>query len=172
MIRPRQQFECIVHTHQSMLYRIAVNFFRNPQIAEEVVQDVLLRLFEADPALESPAHVQSWLRRAVIHRCIDLARRKSTRLEIQVEEMPDIPQELSESDPLRDERLRLLVGSLPEAQQLILILRFGEDMNSEEISGALEMPSATVRSYLQRALTALRERLPAVLGEIYEPTRK
>jgi RNA polymerase sigma-70 factor (ECF subfamily) len=130
-----------------------------------VVQDVLLQLFETAPDIASPAHLQSWLRRAVTHRCIDLARRKRMQVETQVEEMPEVADELPENDPLLDERLRRLVASLPEIQRLVVILRFGEDLDSEEIGAALDMPSPTVRSHLQRALALLREKAPRILGE-------
>jgi RNA polymerase sigma-70 factor (ECF subfamily) len=160
----REDFEAIVHQHQRMLYRVAWNFFRNASIAQEIVQDVLLQLFETEPAIASTAHLQSWLRRAVTHRCIDLARRKHTHLETQVDDLPDVAEEAPESDPLLDDRLRRLVASLPEIQRLVVILRFGEDMDSEEIAAALDLPSPTVRSHLQRALALLREKAPRVLG--------
>src|SRR6185295_6826865 len=99
----REDFESIVHAHQAMLYRIAFNFFRNAHIAEEVVQDVLLQLYQSGAKLESPAHVSSWLRRAVTHRCIDLVRRKSVQVETQLDEMPDVAEEVQESDPLLNE---------------------------------------------------------------------
>jgi RNA polymerase sigma-70 factor (ECF subfamily) len=119
---------------------------------------------EPEPAIASTAHLQSWLRRAVTHRCIDLARRKHTHLETQVDDLPDVAEEAPESDPLLDDRLRRLVASLPEIQRLVVILRFGEDMDSEEIAAALDLPSPTVRSHLQRALALLREKAPRVLG--------
>lgn len=87
------------------------------------------------------------------------------QVETQVEEMPEVADELPENDPLLDERLRRLVASLPEIQRLVVILRFGEDLDSEEIGAALDMPSPTVRSHLQRALALLREKAPRILGE-------
>ncbi len=165
MAIPREDFESIVHAHQAMLYRIAFNFFRNVHTAEEVVQDVLLRLFESKASIESQAHLVAWLRRAVTHRCIDLVRLKSSQMETQVDTMPEVAEEVPESDPLLHERLRVLVASLPEVQRLVVILRYGEDMNSDEIGAALDMPSPTVRSHLQRALALLREKAPQVLGE-------
>ena len=165
MAIPREDFESIVHAHQAMLYRIAFNFFRNAHIAEEVVQDVLLQLYENGAGIGSRAHLAAWLRRAATHRCIDILRRRSTQIETQVDEMPDVAEETAESDPLLYERLRVLVASLPEVQRLVVILRYGEDMNSDEIAAALDMPSSTVRSHLQRALALLREKAPQILGE-------
>jgi RNA polymerase sigma-70 factor (ECF subfamily) len=62
-------------------------------------------------------------------------------------------------------RLQELVASLPEKARLVMILRYQEDLTPTEIAGALEMPLATVKSHLQRSLAALREKVPAAIGE-------
>jgi RNA polymerase sigma-70 factor, ECF subfamily len=165
MTIPREDFEAIVQAHQAMLYRIAFNFFRNVQAAEDLVQDVFLELCGSGVSIESPAHLAAWLRRTVTHRCIDRTRRKSTQMETQVDEMPEVVEEAPESDPLLHERLRILVASLPEIPRLIVILRYGEDMNSDEIASMLEMPRSTVRSHLHRALALMRTKAPQILGE-------
>jgi RNA polymerase sigma-70 factor (ECF subfamily) len=150
--------------HQAALYRIAFNCLRNVHLAEEVVQDVLLRLYQSNAAIDSPKHLEAWLRRAAAHRCIDIVRRRSFQMETQLDELPDLAGETGESDPLLDERLRIMVASLPEIQRLVVILRYGEDMTSDEIAEALDMPGSTVRSHLQRALALLREKAPQILG--------
>ncbi|HEY2383635.1 MAG TPA: RNA polymerase sigma factor [Terriglobia bacterium] len=166
-------FESLVREHKAMLYRIAFNFFLNARIAEEIVQDVFLQCFENLKNIQSPEHLKAWLRRAATHRCIDLVRSGRARKELPLDELPDVPDQIPESDPLLAERLRRLVASLPEKQRMILILRYAEDMDSDEIGELLDMPAPTVRSHLQRALAILREKAPRALGEeIYGPTRK
>jgi RNA polymerase sigma-70 factor (ECF subfamily) len=161
----KDDFESVVHRHQAMLYRIAFNFFRNAHIAEEVVQDVFLKLYENLDTIDSPERVESWLRRTATHRCIDVWRMGMLLNETQLNEIQDVAAEAPESDLLLNEILRGLVGSLPEKHRMIVILRYAEDMNSDEIGAAMDMPAATVRSYLQRALALLREKAPRALGE-------
>jgi RNA polymerase sigma-70 factor (ECF subfamily) len=52
-----------------------------------------------------------------------------------------------------------MVASLPEAQRMTVILRYQEELEPAEIAGLLEMPLATVKSHLHRALALLREKL-------------
>jgi RNA polymerase sigma-70 factor (ECF subfamily) len=166
-------FESLVHEHQAMLYRIAFNFFLSASIAEDVVQDVFLRCFENLKNIESPEHLKAWLRRAASHRCIDVFRSGKTQKEVLLDELPDVPDRFTESDPLLSERLRRLVASLPEKQRMIVILRYSEDLDFDEIGEMLDMPSSTVRSYLQRALAMLRRKAPRALGEeLYGQIRK
>ena len=151
-----------------MLYRIALNFFHNTHIAEEITQDVFLKLHENLHLMESEAHAASWLRRAATHRCIDLMRKRSHLNEETREALPDVGSELEDDDPLLREHLRRLIAALPEAQRAVVVLRYGEDLNSEEIGEMLGMPAATVRSHLQRALATLRQLAPRALGRVFD----
>jgi RNA polymerase sigma factor (sigma-70 family) len=163
----------LVRTHQGMLYRIAYTFFLSAPVAEEIVQDVFLQCYENLEKIETPGHLKSWLRRAATHRCIDVVRTGTAQKELQLDELPDVTDPIPESDPLLSERLRRLVASLPEKQRMIVILRYGEDLDSEEIGEVLDMPASTVRSYLLRALELLREKAPRILGEEFNgPVRK
>ena len=169
-------FESIVRKHQSMVYSIAFNFFRNSGIAEEVAQDVFMRLYEdrrSDKVDKSDSHIVSWLRRTAAHRCIDVLRHQKVQGEISMDVLPETASESKASDPLLKERLWRLIASLPEKQRMVVILRFGEDMDVDEIARTLEMPVRTVWSHLQRALVLLREKASRYLGkEDYEPIRK
>jgi RNA polymerase sigma factor (sigma-70 family) len=138
----------LVRKHQGMLYRIAYTFFLSASIAEEIVQDVFLQCFETLQKIESPDHLKSWLRRAATHRCIGIVRTGRAQKELQLDELPDVTDPIPETDPLLSDRLRRLVASLPEKQRMIVILRYGEDLDSEEIGEVLDMPASTVRCYL------------------------
>jgi RNA polymerase sigma-70 factor (ECF subfamily) len=158
-------FESVVLTHQGMVYSIACNFFHNDAIAEEVAQEVFLQLYEHRGSVEAGAHCVAWLRRSTVHRCIDAARRSSFRREIQVEQLPEIPVDGAETDPLLRDRLRRLIASLPEKPRAVLVLRFGEDMDVEEIGRTLQMPVRTVWSHLHRGTAMIREKAARYLKE-------
>jgi len=161
----KAEFESAVHEHQGMVYSIACNYFRNDAIAEEIAQDVFLQLFESRLSVEFGSHCVAWLRRSTVHRCIDTLRRSSFRNEIQMDELPEIPVDVPETDPLLQERLQRLVASLPETPRAVLILRFGEDMDADEIGQTLQMPVRTVWSHLQRATALIREKAARYLKE-------
>jgi RNA polymerase sigma-70 factor (ECF subfamily) len=158
-------FESLVREHQAMVFSLAYHFFHNEAIAEEVAQEVFLKLYENLDRLESPAHAGFWLRRTTSHRCIDHLRRGSMRHEVQLEELPEIPDSPEVADPLLRERLRRLVASLPEKPRLVVLLRFGEDLDIGEIARVLKMPVRTVWSHLYRALDLLRKKATRYLRE-------
>jgi RNA polymerase sigma-70 factor (ECF subfamily) len=140
-----------------MVYGIACNFSTMSR-SRRNRQDVFLQLYEKRLAVNVGPHCVAWLRRSTMHRCIDASRRASFRQEVQVDVLPEIPDDTPETDPLLQERLRRLIASLPEAPRSVLILRFGEDMDADEIGEALQMPVRTVWSHLQRATALIREK--------------
>ena len=159
------EFESAVLAHQGMVYGIACNYFRNAALAEEIAQDVFLQLYEKRQSVRFGTHCIAWLRRSTVHRCIDTLRRPSFRNEIQVDELPEIPADVPETDPLLQERLQRLVASLPETPRAVMILRYGEDMEADEIGEVLQMPVRTVWSHLQRATALIREKAARYLKE-------
>ena len=64
-------FGQVVREHQAMVYSIGLHLLGNSAVAEELAQDVFLKLFEKWGSLQSRAHVTNWLRRAMTQRSID-----------------------------------------------------------------------------------------------------
>ena len=159
-----KDFATLVTEHQSMVFSVALHFLRDRMAAEELAQDVFLQLHDALPGLETPDHVRFWLRRVTGHRCIDYIRRhKHDPLPLEdVAEPSSPPQDFG--DPMLRRRLQQVVASLPEKQRIVVILRFQEEMDVEEIARVLAMPLATVKSRLHRSLAVLREKLERVTG--------
>ena len=147
--------------HQSMVFSIALRILGDRSAAEEAAQDVFLELHAKLGELASEEHVRYWLRRVIVHRAIDRVRKRQRQPEVPMDwhALPELPSNTPvERDPLLSRRLQQLVSSLPVVARTVLVLRYQEDMSPEEISRALDMPVATVKSHLQRSLRLLREK--------------
>jgi|SRR5208337_141371 len=158
-------FAEIVRRHQAMVFSIALRFLGDPAAAEELAQDVFLQLHANLDRLKSGDHMKFWLRKVTSHRCIDFRRRRSLP-QVSLDEAPESAAATRTEDPMLSRRLRQLVASLPEKPRLIVILRYQEDMNAEDIAEVLAMPVATVKSHLQRSLAMLREKVTRAIGEV------
>jgi RNA polymerase sigma-70 factor, ECF subfamily len=150
--------------HQSMVFSIALRILGDRSAAEETAQDVFFELYGKLAELQSPEHVLYWLRRVTTHRAIDSIRKRQRRPEIAMD-WNDMPDDVTPTkpDPLLSHWLQQLVRSLPAVARAVLVLRYQEDMSPEEISRAMDMPLATVKSHLQRSLRLLREKSARVL---------
>jgi len=162
-----QQFRAIVERHQGRVYSIAFRIVGDRGAAEEVAQDVFLELHRSLRRIQSEEHLTAWLRRVACHRATDALRRRAARADSAAEEYQDgmnLRPAVRDFVPLMN-RVEQLLLTLPPAQRAVMLLRYQEDLEPEDIALELAMPLATVRSHLQRALKMLREKAQRTLRE-------
>ena len=177
-----------IEAHGRSVFSIALRITRDYGTAEEVAQDVFLELDRAAERLESEEHRRFWLRRVAVHRATDALRRQARRPEAAAEEWmedqhsqwPEFPGHSAsvlgagKHPGLGDgvvHRLETMVGSLPEAMRVAVVLRYAEEMTAEEIAALLKQPVATVRSNLQRGLKLLRQKAAVTMKEYVREQR-
>jgi len=150
-----------------MVYSIAYHFLRDRTAAEEVAQDVFMELHAglAKAKINSGQHATNWLRRVACHRSIDYARRLPKATQVDWDSIPEPAQPAVASDPMESDRLRQMVASLPEKMRLVMILKYQEEADPDEIAEALNMPVNTVKSHIHRALEMLRSKMGLAEGK-------
>lgn len=158
------EFPELVRTHQRMVFSFACHFLNEQTAAEEVAQDVFLQLHRALPSMKSKDHVTAWLYKVTGHRCIDYARRR--RRHLALDAIPEPAAETREEDPLLNRRIRRIIASLPPKARIVVVLRYQEDLEPEEIARMLGWRLNTVKSRLQRSLKVLKTKLGGVWGEL------
>ena len=149
-----------------MVFSLAWHFLHDRALAEEMAQEVFLELHRHLDSIQSPEHLVFWLRKVASRRCIDQTRRRAFWPKFGLDEVPEPPAKIRQSDPLLSRALAKLVASLPEKARMVVVLRYQEDLDPSDIAQVLEMPVATVKSHLQRSLEMLREKLARTVGEI------
>ncbi len=156
-------FADLVRENQAMVYSIAYNFLHDGALAEELAQDVFLQLYRSLGKMESRSHVTHWLRRVTGHRSIDFSRKQGFGRESRLDSSPEPAVHDTPADPLLRDRMRKLVASLPPRQRLLVVLRYQEEMEFEEIGKIVRMPARTARTQLFRTLALLREKAARLL---------
>jgi len=159
----RSAFEVIVREHQAMVFGMAYYFLHDGSRAEDIAQEVFLRLYQNLASIVSPAHLVHWLRKVTSRCCIDATRKDPPDRQMSLEEAPEPAEARGVADHLLSQRLQRLVASLPGNARMVIILRYQEELELAEIAEILEVPINTVKSRLQRSLATLREKLAAVL---------
>jgi RNA polymerase sigma factor (sigma-70 family) len=164
-------YEDLVRRHSDRIYTFAFYSLRNREDAEDVTQEVLLRLWKHGQRVAGDL-VTAWILRVTRNVCCDVVRRHQTR-QGRVEANPDPaavdavaspapgPHEDAEAADFR-RRLRVALSSLPEPHRSIVILREIQGLKYDEIAAALGRPLSTVKVYLHRGRKILREQLREV----------
>ncbi|MBA8924261.1 RNA polymerase sigma-70 factor (sigma-E family) [Kutzneria viridogrisea] len=150
-------FDEFVHQHQQALVRYAVLLSGARADAEDLVQEVLTRVYPRWAEVSGSAgSAYAYVRRAITNEYLSWRRRWSTRhIWPAGSELP----EREHLDPLRDEhdeRLWQLLRELPRQQRAAVVLRYYEDLDDTEIAGILGCRQTTVRAHVSRGLAALR----------------
>lgn len=148
--------------HGDMVYRIALLHMKNKSDAEDVFQEVFLRLVRYWDRIESEEHLRRWLIRVTMNCCkkqFDNAYRRHT-----------VPlEEGSGREPTcemtkKDDSLWECVQNLPELYRGVVHLFYYEQYSIRDIGKILELTESTVKTRLSRARDMLREKLEAEGG--------
>lgn len=151
-----QELRNAMTAHGDTVYRLALCRLQNAADAEDVYQDVFLRLLEQRTAGWDSEHTKAWLIRTALNRCADLGRQRGRggRM-LSLDEIPDLARPVDEGAA----ELWDAVARLPEKLRTAVHLFYGEGYECGEIGALLGVPAATVRSRLRRARMELRNLL-------------
>jgi RNA polymerase sigma-70 factor (ECF subfamily) len=153
----------LVETYSSLLFRVAHSVLRSRAEAEDVVQDVFVRVLEHRRSLTAVRDMRVWLVRVAWNLAID--RRRRIRPEQFDEGFADglVARNLPADEALNEaQRLRAVVRELerlPRAEREVLLLSVVEELGTAEMAEVLGRSESAVRALLFRARTRLRERL-------------
>lgn len=151
----RDVFCSAVEQYQNMVYRIALHYFASPHDAEDVVQEVFLRLYRQQETFEEKEHLRRWLMRVTVNLCKDVLKSPWRKRRVFMEESLEAPCfEKTEQLALYQE-----VMVLPEKYRTVLDLYYYEELSTKEIAELLQLRQSAVTTRLYRARALLKQRL-------------
>lgn len=169
-----EAFDRFVAHFRDKIFHYSWMMCGQPDDAEEVAQETLLKVFESFDQLRDPEHVRAWVFRIAKNVCL-MQRRKSVFAPKQEESLddpqvdsdiagdappPDIELERSELRALLD---RVII-ELPQAYRSVVILRDREELSTEETAQILDLSVDVVKTRLRRARLAMRQKLDCYLN--------
>lgn len=157
-------FDELAAIHLDRVFAVAVQLLGNREDAEEVTQEVLIKLYRCISGSRPPACLRPWLYRVCVNQCRDW--RRSRRRRPVVLEMTEAASDHLESDganwaataALR-ETVRAALLDLPHQQRMAFLLYHFAGLSVNEVAAALRCAPATVRVHLSRATARLRDAL-------------
>jgi RNA polymerase sigma factor (sigma-70 family) len=153
----RHAFADLIRGSGARLDATARLILRDSELAQDAVQETLIRAWRGLPGLRDPASFDHWLHSLVVRACIDLIRRRKRRV-IEVDVEP-ILQPLIHDDTGRiadrDQLDRALARLEPDARAVV-VLHFYLDLPLPQVAAILGIPVGTAKSRLHRSLGMLR----------------
>jgi len=172
----------LASTFGPRIHQLALRYVKNWEDAEEVTQDVLMKVFRKIDAFRGDAALSSWIYRITFNTA--MSRLRSTRASRMTEmQKPDLGSQEPERTPsepadwssladdhvLRAEMRQRLIESLtllPEVYRVPVILRDIQGLSTEEASAVLKVKPQTLKSRLHRGRLMLREHLADFAGGV------
>lgn len=160
-------FDEVFRTWYERLVRAASQVVRDPGVAEELVQDVMLELWRRRTRLAEDGSVQAYLFRATRNRALNHVRhlrvvqRTAGALAASEAQEASAPAELAGAE--LDAAIRAAIAALPPRCREVFELSRGQGLRYTEIAGRLGVSVKAVEAQMGRALKSLRERLAPFL---------
>lgn len=152
-------FEEFATARTQALLRYATVLTCDRHLAEDILQEVLVRTYRKWHSIEVLRSPETYVRRMIINQFLSWRRRKaSTDLPLSPEVMLKLGTSVTDPAKQYDERDALLadIAGLPKRQRAVLVLRYFCDLPDEEIAEIMGCGTGTVRSHASRALATLR----------------
>jgi len=169
--------------YYSRVYRLCYGILRNPHDAEEVIQEIFLRVFQKLDLFKGESSFSSWLYRVTINTTYMKLREKRGGDMLSFEEVGKMLDEQvmegsggewvsKPDDELLTEEANKIIGEaislLPEEFQKVVILRDLDGLSTEEVGRLLGLTPSAVKSRLHRARLFLRKRLDDFYRQLFE----
>ena len=160
---PASLFKQLLLPLYPRIQRVALRLLGNAEDAEDMVQEVYMKLWNKRDALPDVQDVEAYCVTLTKNMCIDRLR----MAEVEKEDVDEVPTMLAAIDDVeaqverRDavEQVKQIIETLPEHQQQVITLRDMEDCSFEEIVEQTGLTAVNIRMLLSRARKTIRERL-------------
>ncbi|MBH0158173.1 sigma-70 family RNA polymerase sigma factor [Fictibacillus sp. 5RED26] len=157
-----EAFLKLIQTYKVDLYKTALSFLRNEEEALEAIQEVTYRAYKNIKKLKNEFYFKTWLIRIMINYCND-----QLKLKKRVVVNDEMLNSLGVSENHTQLELKDAMLDLDDRSREILTLKYFNDVKIKDIAIMMQCPEGTVKTWLNKALRALREKLDEKGGNLH-----
>ncbi len=146
-----QNAERLVNTYADTILRISYMYLKHTQDAEDICQDVLIKLISGNNMFDTDSHEKAWIIRTTINACKDHLRKSFWKRAVDIEKAIEVEAPSAPESDLLD-----MIMDLPDNYRISIYLRYYEGYTVREISSMLKKPENTILAYLTRGRNKLK----------------
>ncbi len=148
------KLELAYEKYADMLYRLALSHLKNPEDAEDTVQEVFVKYMHHFAILTDEEHERAWLIRTTVNRCYDLLRYNSRRNH---EALDELTEEIAAEENEQHIEIFQILEKLPVKNKTVIVLHYLEGFSVEEIARMLRISVSAVKMRLSRGREQMKE---------------
>ena len=153
-----EEFEQIVGRYQNRLFRFAFMRIGIREVAEDMVQDVLIKVFKALGSGGKVSNLEYYLLHSINNACVDYFRKKKPSI-LSIEEVSDLPNETDRDITEEFRRIKRLLDDLPYEQAETVRLKCYDDLTFRQIAELHNASESAVKARYRYAILKIREKL-------------
>ncbi len=172
-------WDAIVRQYWRKVFNVAYKFVGKHDQAEDLAQDIFLKIFKSLDTFDRRANFQTWLISVSRNLCIDHYRsvrkeRETIDRDVDANELSPVSHAIGPMAALeqrdRVALLRQALGALPETLRTAVLMRDIQELSYQEIADRLDLPEGTVKSRINRGRTELARQIRKLRGDDYSPS--
>lgn len=147
------RIENMINSYGDLLYRTGIMILGSPQDVEDVLQEVMLKVWQKKPDFHDSEHEKAWLLRVTINLCKDMLRFRFRHQYLQIDELEIEAADADDKQILRE------IMTLPVKWRIVLLLHYVEGYSLKEIADILAISENAVKKRMQRAKAGLKKKI-------------
>jgi RNA polymerase sigma-70 factor (ECF subfamily) len=161
--RGQEAFERLLPAYRRRVFGLAYGILRDRAAAEDLAQEVFVKLWQALPRYDGRAQLSTWIYAITRNAAVSALRARRRELSLADEAVAAEVEGVAAPDAAaaEDPALRRAIDRLPEKQRQAITLYYMDERSVEEVADMMGIPANTVKTHLHRA----RASLAAALGE-------
>ncbi|MGE5520900.1 MAG: RNA polymerase sigma factor [Candidatus Dadabacteria bacterium] len=166
----QKDFELLIKKYDSNVFRVAIGLLHNKEDAEELTQDVFLKVYHSLSTFNKKSAFTTWLYRLTINSALNSLRKKKRKhlwtglyeiFQISSPEQSALNKMINRS---KDTMIRQAIDNLPYKQRLAFVLTKYEELPQREVAAIMELTEGAIEQLVLRAKNNLRKKLAPAIG--------
>lgn len=165
----QRNYEQLVKKYQTNVFRTAIGLLHNKEDAEEVTQDVFIKVFQSLSSFAGKSTFSTWLYRIAVNASISYLRKKKRKgLWVELTGLFQIQSKEKYGETILNEKservlIQKAIDSLPDKQKLAFVLTKHEELPQRQVAEIMEITEGAVEQLVVRAKANLRKKLETVI---------
>ncbi len=172
----RQAIRLLVEKNQNLVWHIIVSLTGNSQDGEDLFQEVFLRVFKGIRHFRADSRLSTWIGSIAHHVCVDYLRKRKRDINIHsydtdIRQVSNISTGAGGNKTEKEDLNKIILAAiarLPQDFRTVITLYHLDDCSYRDIAEITGMPDGTVRSYISRGRSLLREILVSLVPDLAE----
>lgn len=163
-------FGVLYDRYSNKVYRKCLSFVKDEDVAQDMVQDILLKVFTQLSKFKGKSRFSTWLYSITYNFCVEFYRKNNKYGTVDIDQGPEIPEDTdneSEILSLRVDQLKRALEKVAPEDKMILLMKYQDDISIKELMDVFDISESAVKMRLARA----RQRVQIVVNEM-EKTEK